>query len=94
VRTQRDPADHMAVRMTAFSLTLLLVPVLALVWVRWVWQEAKDPAVSGFVLACRTGLLVAAGLLAYLALRLLGAAVAAIARELEDLDRRSHPWRW
>jgi Zn-dependent protease with chaperone function len=84
----------MAVRMTAFSLTLMLVPVLALAWVRWVWQEAKDPGVSPVELACRTGLIVAAGLLAYLALRLLGAAVSAIARGLEDLDRRSHPWRW
>ncbi len=84
----------MAVRMTAFTLTLLLVPVLALVWFRWAWQGAKDPGVSELDLAWRTGLLVAAGLLAYLALRLLGAAVSAIARELEDLDRRSHPWRW
>lgn len=84
----------MGVRMTVFSLTLLLVPVLALLWVRYVWQEANDPAVSYVDLVRRTGLIVAAGLLGYLLLRLAGAAVSALARALELLDRRAHPWRW
>jgi hypothetical protein len=84
----------MAVRMTVFSLTLLLAPILALAWVRYVWQEANDPRVPFTELLLRTGLILAAGLLAYVALRLLGAAVSAIARGLADLDRRMHPWRW
>jgi Zn-dependent protease with chaperone function len=84
----------MAVRMTAFSFTLLLVPMLALAWVHWVWQGSRDPGVSGLELVRRSGLIVAAGLLAYLALRLVGAAVSAVVRGREELDRRSHPWRW
>ena len=75
VRAQRDPADGMAVRMTVFSLTLLLVPTLGLVWVRYVWQEADDPGVTSVELLRRTGLIIAAGLLACLALRLAAAAV-------------------
>ena len=93
VSKQRDPTDHMAVRITVFSLMLLLAPVLALVWVRYVWQEANAPGVSWVDLLSRTVLIAAGGLLAYLVLRLVGAAVAAVARALEDLDRRRHPWR-
>ena len=80
--------------MTVFSLTLLLVPTMALVWVRYVWQEADDPAVTSLELLRRTGLIIAAGLLAYLALRLAAAAVCAAARALVGLDRRVHPWRY
>ena len=83
----------MAVRITVFSLMLVLVPVLVLVWVRYVWQEANDPRVSWVELMSRTGLIAAAGLLAYVVLRLVGAAVSAVARGLEVLDRRRHPWR-
>jgi hypothetical protein len=82
----------MAVRMAVFSLMLLIVPVLGLVWVRYVWQEARGLAYVE--LLRRTGLIVAAGLLAYVVLRLLGALVSAIAHSLENLDRRTHPWRW
>ena len=84
----------MAVRITVFSLTLLLVPILALAWVRYVWQAANDPDVPLVDLLLRTGLILAAGVLAHLALRLIAAAVSAIARGLRDLDRRMHPWRW
>ena len=84
----------MAARITVFSLMLVLVPVLALVWVRYVWQEANAPGVSWVDLMSRTGLIAAAGLLAYVVLRLVGAAVSAVARALEVLDRRRHPWRW
>lgn len=84
----------MAVRMAVFSLSVLLVPVLALVWVRYVWQAANAPGVSWLDLIRRTGVIVAAGLLAYFVLRLLGALVSAIGRGLEVLDRRMHPWRW
>ena len=94
VRGQRDPADGMAVRMTVFSLTLLLVPTLGLVWVRYVWQEVDDPGVTLLELLRRTGLIVAAGLLAYLVLRLAAAAVCAAARGVVGLDRRMHPWRY
>jgi hypothetical protein len=82
----------MAVRMAVFSLMLLIVPVLALVWVRYVWQEASGLAYVELVR--RTGLIVAAGVLAYVVLRLLGALASAIAHALENLDRRTHPWRW
>jgi len=91
VREDRDPAEHIAGRITAFSLTLLLVPTLALVWVRYVWQEYI--ALGFFEILRRTGLIVAAGLLAYLVLRLAGKAVAALVRNLEVIDRRRHPWR-
>jgi hypothetical protein len=84
----------MAVRITVFSLTLLLVPMLALVWVRYVWQEAEAPGVTFVELLRRTGLIIAAGLLAYLMLRLAGAAVSAVVRALVVLDRRMHPWRY
>jgi hypothetical protein len=84
----------MAARITVFSLMLVLVPVLALVWVRYVWQEANAPGVSWVDLMSRTLLIAAAGLLAYVVLRLIGAAVSAVARSLEVLDRRRHPWRW
>ena len=94
VRQQRDPTDHMAARITVFSLMLVLVPVLALVWVRYVWQEANAPGVSWVDLMSRTLLIAAAGVLAYVVLRLVGAAVSAVARSLEVLDRRRHPWRW
>ena len=94
MRQQRDPTDHMAARITVFSLMLVLLPVLALVWVRYVWQEANTPGVSWVDLVSRTGLIAAAGLLAYVVLRLVGAAVSAVARGLEVLDRRRHPWRW
>jgi hypothetical protein len=83
----------MAVRITVFSLTLLLVPMLGLVWVRYVWQEANAPGMGYFELLRRTGLIVAAGLVGYLLLRLLAAGVSALARGLEVLDRRHHPWR-
>jgi hypothetical protein len=39
-------------------------------------------------------LIVAAGLFAYVLLRIVGVAVSAVARGLEVLDRRRHPWRW
>ena len=94
VSKQRDPTEHMAARITVFSLMLVLAPVLALVWVRYVWQEADTPGVSGVELMSRTGLIAAAGLLAYVVLRLVGAAVSAVARGLEALHRRRHPWRW
>jgi hypothetical protein len=94
VRQQRDPTEHMAARITVFSLMLVLAPVLALVWVRYVWQEANAPGVSWVALLSRTGLIAAAGLLAYVVLRLVGAAVSAVAHALEVLDRRRHPWRW
>ncbi len=80
--------------MTVFSLTLLLVPTLGLVWVRYVWQEVDDPGVTLLELLRRTGLIVAAGLLAYLVLRLAAAAVCAAARGVVGLDRRMHPWRY
>ena len=83
----------MAVRITVFSLMLVLAPVLALVWVRYVWQEANAPGVSWGELMWRTGLIAAAGLLAYVVLRLVGAVVVAVVHSLEDLDRRRHPWR-
>jgi hypothetical protein len=83
----------MSARITVFSLMLVLVPVLALVWVRYVWQEANAPGVSWIDLISRTGLIAAAGLLAYVVLRLVGAAVSAVARGLEVLERRRHPWR-
>ena len=83
----------MAVRITVFSLMLVLVPVLALVWIRYVWQEADAPGVSWVELMWRTGLIVAAGLLAYVVLRLVGAVVVAVAHGFEGLDRRRHPWR-
>ena len=82
----------MAVRVTAFSLTLLLVPVLVLAWIRYVWQPAQ--ALTFGELMRRTGLIIAAGCLAYLLLRLVGAAVSVALRRLELLDRRLHPWRW
>jgi hypothetical protein len=82
----------MAVRMAVFSLMLLIAPTLALVWVRYVFLVANGVALVE--LARRTGLILAAGLLAYLVLRLLGALVSAIAHGLEALDRRTHPWRW
>jgi hypothetical protein len=94
MREQRDPADHLAVRMTVFSLMLLIVPTLALVWVRYVWQEANAPGVTYLELLRRTGLIVAAGVLAYLMLRLAGAALSAIARNLAVIHRRTHPWRY
>ena len=94
VRGQRDPGDGMAGRMTVFSLTLLLVPTLGLVWVRYVWQEADAPGVTLVELLRRTGLILGAGLVAYLMLRLAAAAVSAAGRGLESLDRRMHPWRY
>jgi hypothetical protein len=84
----------MAGRMTVFSLTLLLVPTLGLVWVRYVWQEADAPGVTFGELLRRTGLILGAGLVAYLMLRLAAAAVSAAGRGLESLDRRMHPWRY
>ena len=59
----------------------------------YVWQEAEAPGVTFVELLRRTGLIIAAGLLAYLMLRLAGKAVAALVRNLEVLDRRRHPWR-
>ena len=83
----------MSARISVFSLVLVLVPVLALVWVRYVWQDANAPGVSEVDLISRTGLIAAAGLLAYVVLRLVCAVVTAVARGLEVLERRRHPWR-
>lgn len=75
--------------MAVFSFTVLLVPVLGLTWFRVVWQEAGQPGVTMTDLVRRTALVVAAGLLAYAVLRMLGAVLVLLGRGLEALDRRS-----
>ena len=91
---ERGHGDGTAVRITVFSLTLALVPVLGLVWVRYVWQEAGRPDVTVVELAARSAVLVAAGVLVWAALYLTGAVLVAVARGVEAgveaLGRRLH----
>jgi len=76
------------IRMAVFSFTVLLVPLTGLAWVRFVWQEAGRPGVTTYELLARTGAVALAALLAYLALRLLGALVGVLARGVDVLARR------
>jgi hypothetical protein len=91
---ERGHSDGTAVRITVFSLTLALVPVLGLVWVRYVWQEAGRPDVTVVELAARSAVVVAAGVLVWAALYLAGAVLVAVARRVEAgveaLGRRLH----
>ncbi len=88
---QGGTSDGTAVRITVFSLTLALVPVLGLVWVRYVWQEAGHPGVTMVELAARSAAVVAAGVFGWAALRLAGAALVALTRGVEALGRRLQP---
>jgi hypothetical protein len=74
--------------MAVFSFTVLLVPVLGLAWVRFVWQEADRPGATMAQLLGRTAAVALAGLLAYLALRALGATLAVLGRGIDALARR------
>ena len=85
---RRDRGEDSGIRMVVFSFTVLLVPVLGLVWVRFVWQAAGRPGVTTAELLTRTGLVALAGLLAYLALRVLGAAAVVLGRGIDVLARR------
>ena len=80
--------DDSGIRMTVFSLTVLLVPVLGLAWVRFVWQEADRPGVTVAQLLTRTGAVALAGIAGYLVLRLLGAAAGVLGRGIDALSRR------
>ena len=82
----------MAVRIIVFSLTLLLAPVWALAWVRFVWQELNRPDMTATELLWRSALVAAAGLIAYLVLRLVGAVAGALARGIERLAHRHDRW--
>jgi hypothetical protein len=74
--------------MAVFSFAVLLVPVVALAWVRFVWQEADRPGVTVAELLTRTGAVALAALLAYLALHVLGAGVVLLGRGVDTLARR------
>lgn len=78
-------------RITVFSLTLALVPVLGLAWVRYVWQEVGRPGVTVVELTERSAAIAAAGVLGWAALRLVAALLVAVARAVEALGRRLSP---
>jgi hypothetical protein len=80
--------EDSGIRMTVFSFTVLLAPLLGLAWVRFVWQEAGRPGVTAAQLLIRTGAVALAALLAYLALRVLGAVVGVLGRGIDALSRR------
>ncbi len=88
---ERGGSDGMAVRIVVFSLSLALVPLLGLVWVRYVWQEAGQPGVTAVELVARSAVIAGAGLLGWAALRMTGAVLVALARGVEALVRRPHP---
>jgi hypothetical protein len=88
---EHDGSDVAGVRIVVFSLTLALVPLLGLVWVRYVWLEAGQPGVTAVELVARSAAVAAAGLLGWATLRLAGGVLVALARSVEALRRRSHP---
>ena len=88
MRGRREPDADGGVRMAVFSFTVLLVPLAGLAWVRFVWQEAGRPGVGMAEILARTAAVAVAALLAYLALRVLGAAAVLLGRGIDALGRR------
>jgi hypothetical protein len=74
--------------MLVFTLSVLLVPLLALVWVRVVWQAAGVPGVTPWELLRRSGLVAGAGAVAWVALRAVGAVLLTAGHLVEALARR------
>ncbi len=74
--------------MLVFTLGALLAPLLVLLWIRVVWQAAGTPGVTMTDLLRRTALVAGAGVLAYVALRLLGAVLLLATHAVDALARR------